>query len=104
MSISVRIPVQGTEKYFPLVTADTFKRFWLPGANTLNLHWVKEFDACLLRPDNVIAIADELRQLRKWFHETQSPEIAQSLSGSIDEVLPALESLKAEKDFSIWIG
>jgi len=26
------------EKYFPLVTADTFKRFWLPGANALNLH------------------------------------------------------------------
>jgi hypothetical protein len=104
MSISARIPVDGNEKYFPLVTADTFKRFWLPGANALSLHWVKQFDACQLRPDNRVAICDELRQLKKWFHQTQPPDVAMALSESIEEVLPAIESLAGEVDFSIWIG
>jgi hypothetical protein len=67
MSIFVRIRVEGKGKYFPLVTADTFKRFWLPGANALNLHWVKQFNACQLRPDNRVAICDELRQLKNGF-------------------------------------
>src|SRR5258708_39239606 len=99
MSISVRIPVQGTEKYFPLASSDTFKRFWLPGAIALSLQWVKQFDACLLQPDNLIPIANELRQLKKWFYETQPPETATALSESIDEVLPALRIIEGRKRF-----
>lgn len=104
MSISVRIPFQGTEESFPLASSDMFKRFWLPGAKALNLQWVKQFDACELRPENLIPITNELCQLKEWFYKTQPADTARALADRIDRVLPALEGLKAEKNFTIWIG
>jgi hypothetical protein len=104
MSIGVRIPLEGAEQEFPLASSEIFKRFWLPGAVALNLQWVKQFDACQLRPDNLIPITSELRQLREWFYQTQPPDTARALAERIDRVLPALESLKDAKNFSIWIG
>ena len=102
MSIGVRIPHHGTE--YPLAASDTFKKFWLPGAIALDLHWVKQFDCCQLTPDNLVPITNELRQLREWFYKTQKPDVATALAERIDRVLPAIESLKDEKNFSIWIG
>ena len=104
LSIGVRIPIEEAEQEFPLASSEMFKRFWLPGAVALNLQWVKQFDACQLRPDNLIPITNELRQLREWLYETQPADTARALAERIDRVLPALESLKDEATFSIWIG
>ena len=105
MSIGVIIPFNGKDdESFPLAGASTFKRYWLPGAVALNLEWIKQFDACLLVPNNLDAIMKELRQLRNWFHKTQPEDTANALAERIDRVLPALEQLKEHKDFRIWIG
>ncbi len=104
MSISVRILYRGTEENFPLASSDVFKRDWLPGAVALNLSWVKQFDALQLRPSNLQPVIDELQQLREWFYKEYPFETAAALAGRIERLLPALEALKSEEDFSYWIG
>lgn len=104
MSISVRFPVNGEEKRFPIATAQYFKDYWLPGAKALNLRWVKQFDACLLEPNNLLEIIAELRALKDWFKENHSTEDAVWFSEHIDSLLIGLESLKTRPHFAFWIG
>ena len=86
----------GTAELIPVATAKVFRDFWLAGSRELILRTVPLMGDGLFGRDDLPELLAELKLLRQWFKDTQTPDDYKSLELRINRLMGACE--RALKD------
>lgn len=93
----------------PICAAETFEKYWEPGAKALGLKLVPLMNVLAISTarndtDRIPVLISELRQLRAWFISHTPPKEQPFLLESLDRLTKALELISEEPIIDISIG
>jgi hypothetical protein len=95
------------ERVVPISTERVFEDYWQPAATKLGLKWVPLFQTGLpLTMDDLPVVLTELALLKGEFGHSESlpPDIAEYVTGRVENLISALESTKHNGHVEVYIG
>ena len=110
MSVGLLVSPRGVEDphgdfYIPVAAESTFRDYWIPGCEALQLQWVPLFQTGIpVRCEHIPAVIAELEQLRVWMTQHPDQEMAEHLLGRMDRLLAELQRLQHHPELDVFIG
>ena len=109
MSVALSIQPRGTSgaapRIVPVATQEVFKRYWLPGSESLGLKWVPLFETGIpLAKEEVPDVLRELRALDDWTR-LHAPETAAVIGARLERLIAELSALvESLEQVEVFIG
>ena len=101
VEILIKRKQSDTAELIPVATAKVFRDFWLVGSRELKLRTVPLMEDGLFGRVDLPELLAELKLLRQWFKDTQTPDDYKGLELRIKRVMNACERVLRDPELDI---